>query len=168
MIVQGKITRILETDFNAIIEIEIPKYQAFQYDKEKLYSINIKEAKSKKSLNQNNFSWAVMTEIAKKNDIFPDNFAVYLEVLRLAKIKTHILQIENKPEIIEVIQRNFRALKILDEYVNAKGNEVATIEVAEGMSKFNKEEMTNFIDRLLYFAELNGVNTQEMLHKYGL
>lgn len=68
MIVNGKIERILDTDDTALVEIRLPNYQAqwlTKLDKDELYSINIKKAVSKKSLNQNNYSWQLMTNMLK-------------------------------------------------------------------------------------------------------
>lgn len=163
MIVHGKIERILDTDDTALVEIRIPNYQGkwlTKLDKEELYSINIKKATSKKSLNQNNYSWALMNDIAKQLDMFPDAMEVYLMVLKLAKIKTHFLQVVDEEEVLSAIKRSFRAFKILDRYTNDKGNKVATVEVSEGMSSFNKDEMTAFIEKLLWFAEQNNVDTR--------
>lgn len=163
MIVTGKLTRILDVDNQAIVEITIPSYQGqwlTKLDKEELYSINIKKATSKKSLNQNNYSWQLMNDIAKQLDMFPDAMEVYLTVLKLAKIKTHFLQVVDDEEVLSAIKRNFRAFKILDRYTNDKGNKVATVEVSEGMSSFNKDEMTAFIEKLLWFAEQNNVDTR--------
>lgn len=162
MVVQGKVTRILDTGATAIVELEIPQYQGqwlTKLDKDEIYSINIKKATSKKSLNQNNYSWQLMNDIAKELDQFPDAMEVYLTVLKLAKIKTHFLQVVDDEDILAAVKRNFRAFKILDRYTNDKGNKVATVEVSEGMSSFNKDEMTAFIEKLLYFAEQNGIDT---------
>lgn len=163
IIVNGKIERILDTDDTALVEIRIPNYQAqwlTKLDKDELYSINIKKAVSKKSLNQNNYSWQLMTNIAKELDQFPDAMEVYLTVLKLAKIKTHFLQVVDDEEVISAVKRSFRAFKILDRYTNDKGNKVATVEVSEGMSSFNKEQMADFIEKLLWYAEQNNVDTR--------
>lgn len=163
MIVNGHISRVLDTGATAIVEFEIPAYQGKYVSalaKDELYSINIKIASSKKSLNQNNYSWQLMNDIAKQLDMFPDAMEVYLMVLKLAKIKTHFLQVVDEEEVLSAIKRSFRAFKILDRYTNDKGNKVATVEVSEGMSSFNKDEMTAFIEKLLWFAEQNNVDTR--------
>lgn len=162
MIVHGKINRILEAGEDGIVEISIPSWQARklrELDKEVLYAITVKKAVAKKSLNQNNYAWAVMTDIAKKLDYFPEAEAVYLQIIKMAKIKTHYIQVVDDEEVIAAVKRSFRAVNILERTTNAKGNKLATLEVSEGMSKFNKEEMAAFIERLLFFASMNDIDT---------
>lgn len=164
MVVQGKVTRILDTGTTAIVELEIPQYQGqwlTKLDKDEIYSINIKKATSKKSLNQNNYSWQLMNDIAKELDQFPDAMEVYLTVLKLAKIKTHFIQVVDEEEAISIVKANFRAVKELDRYTNAKGVKVLTMEVSSGMSQFSKQEMADFIEKLLWFAEQNGIDTSQ-------
>jgi hypothetical protein len=179
-IITGHITRVLTTDDNAIIELSIPSYQGkwvSELDKEELYSFNIKKAKNKKSLNQNNFSWQLMNDIAKELDMFPDTEAVYLDVLRLAKIKTHINLTVDKyfitdeeekegkieltdEELISRLKQFYRVVIIHSRFVNEKGYNVSQVECVKGMSNFSKEDMTAFIERLLWYAEMNGVSTE--------
>lgn len=168
MKVKGEIVRILETDKNALVEISIPNYQArwlSELDKTKLYSFDIKEAKGRKTLNQNNYAWALMTDIAKELDIFPSAIDVYLTVLKMAKLKTHFIQIlDSEPDEkgdtpLLMLQRAYRVVRVVDSYVNDKGNKSFTVEISEGMSRFNKNEMALFIDKLLSFAGMYGIDT---------
>ena len=164
MIVQGQINRVINWKDSAIVEIKIPNYQGEwieELEKEKLYSFTIKEAVGKKSLNQNRTAWLLMNDIAKVEDLFPDANAVYLQVLKLAKIKTDYLQVVNNQEVLDMLRRNFRVVKVLFVEKNEKGNQIASVEVAEGMSRFDKEQMRNFIERLLYYAEQVGIDTAE-------
>lgn len=162
MIVHGKINRILETGESSIIEFLVPTWQArklTELDKQELYSITVKKAVAKKSLNQNNYAWAVMTDIAKKLDYFPEAEEVYLQIIKMAKIKTHYIQVLDDEAVIEAVKRSFRAVLVREKTTNSKGNKLVTLEVSEGMSKFNKEEMAAFIDRLLFFAAMNDIDT---------
>lgn len=164
MIIQGKISRIINADTEAIVEITIPVYQGVwleELDREKLYAFNVKEAVGKKSANQNNTAWLLMNDIAKKEDVMPDPEAVYIQLLKMSKIKTNYLQVLNDPKVLETLSRSFRVVKVLEVGKNTKGNEIATVEVAEGMSRFNKEEMATFIDKLLYYAERVGIDTDK-------
>ena len=164
MQVHGKISRINKTEENAIVEITIPLYQVESVeglDVEKLYVFNIKEAKGKKSLQQNRTAWLLMTDIAREEDLFPDAEAVYLSVLKLSKIKTDYFVVLNDESIIEMLQRQFRVVKVLNITKNSKGKEIATVEVAEGMSRFTKDEMQTFIEKLLHYAEQVGIDTSE-------
>lgn len=181
MKVKGEIVRILETDKNALVEISIPNYQAkwlSELDKTKLYSFDIKEAKDRKTLNQNKTSWLIINDIAAKEDMFPDPNLVYLRLLKMAKIKTLTLMVFDKELIeeedlengmteitdeylIKQLERIYRVVFIHDRYINEKGNHVSTVTVALGMSHFKKHEMHAFIERLLYYAEMRGIDTSQ-------
>lgn len=158
----GEISRIIETEHNGIVELVIPKWNIKHFeelDKDKQYNIKIQEVKSAKSLNQNNYAWALMTDIAKQMDMFPEPNDVYMQVLKLAKIKTEFIQAPDHEEVVKRLLRVFRTVVKRDTRVSEKGVDTAVYECSYGMSTFTKDEMREFIDKLLYFAEMNGVDT---------
>lgn len=168
MKINGKINRVIESGNHTIIEFETSRYQLDNLnalDKDTLYSVDIKEAKSKKSLNQNNYAWALITEIAKELDQFPDINDVYLTVLKLAKIKPQFYIIADYPPDkdgrtpLTVLESYFRVVRVLDNGISDKGVKTLTVECNEGLSSFNKDEMRDFIDKLLYFANANDIDT---------
>lgn len=168
MVVNGEIVRIVPTAKYTLVELKLPNYQGnwlYDLDLAETYSFNIKKAVGKKSLNQNNYAWALMTDIAKELDIFPSAIDVYLTVLKMAKLKTHFIQIlDSEPDEkgdtpLLMLQRAYRVVRVVDSYVNDKGNKSLTVEISEGMSSFNKNEMALFIDKLLSFAGMYGIDT---------
>ena len=181
MIVKGKIVRILPMAKNTMIELQVPNYQGnwlYDLDLEKEYAFDIKEAKDKKTQNQNKTSWLLMNDIARKDDMYPDPNLIYLRLLKMSKIKTLTLMVIDK-ELIEEedlekgmteitdeyltkqLERVYRVVFIHDRYINDKGNNVSTVTVALGMSHFKRHEMASFIDRLLYYAEMVGIDTSQ-------
>lgn len=107
MIITGKLDRILKDNQNAIVSFSIPHFQAkwldeLDYD---TYKIEIKKVKSKKSLQQNNFAWALMSEIAKTLDLYPDAEAVYLSIVKMAKIKTEYIMALDEEKRNELLNK---------------------------------------------------------------
>ena len=161
-VVNGKIGKIIVGSPSATVIFDVPTYQAKwlnELDTDKEYKLEIKEVKSRKSLQQNNFAWALMTEISRKLDILPDPEDVYMKVIQLAKIQIH--QIAIPIEAKKALLKAFRCMVLKHTYTNEKGVEMGEYECYYGMSKFDKEEMSRFIDSLLYFAEQYGVDTTE-------
>ena len=181
MIIHGKINRILKTGPTSVVEFEVDTWRAKNLedlDQEKMYSLNIQEVKNKKSLNQNRTSWLIMTDIAKKEEMFPDANLIYLRLLKMAKIKTLTLMVFDKELIdekdaeegmteitdeylIKQLEKIYRVVIIHDRYKNEKGNNVSTVTCALGMSHFGKEAMARFIERLLFYAEMRGIDTSQ-------
>lgn len=162
MIITGKLDRILKDNTNAIVSFSIPYYQVKYLDEleDEQYKIEIKKVKSKKSLQQNNFAWALMTEIAKTLDLYPDAEAVYLSVVKMAKIKTEYIMALDDENVVRSLKKAFRAvIKVDDRDYN--GKQMGVYECCYGMSTFEKDEMTRFIDVLLDYANQNGVNVDE-------
>ena len=161
-VVNGKIGKIIVGSPSATVIFDVPTYQAKwleELDQTKEYKVDIKEVKSKKSLQQNNFAWQLMTDIARQLDIFPNAEDVYMKVMELAHIKTVFLQ--GVPESKKDLLRAFRCVVERDTRKSEKGVETKMYECYYGMSYFGKEETSNFIDALLLFAEENGVSTAE-------
>lgn len=142
--------------------IEMPGYNMAtieELDKEKMYAIDITDINKKRSLNQNNKLWALITDICKKEDgNASDKENKYLNLLEMAGIKTNILSIEKVA--IEDFKRYSKARKInvLDEFKSVTGKENAVIEVIYGSSTFNTAEMSQLINAALTYADEIGLN----------
>lgn len=181
MIVNGKINRMIRSDKFAVVEFEIPLHHANridELDKEEQYSLNIQKASKRKTLNQNKTAWMLMTDIAKKEDVLPDPEAVYLMLLKMSKIGTMHLVITDiefisekekekgkteltDEELIKKLKTVYRVVIIHERRKNRKGYSVSMVEVALGMSSFNREKMTTFIKQLLYYAEQVEIDTSQ-------
>ena len=158
----GKFDRVLRTDRNAIVSFTIPNYQAGwlkDMDTE-VYNIEIKKPKSRKSLQQNNFAWQLITEIARELSYYPDPESVYKQIVKLARIKTVFLETLNDEKVIKELGKTFRIVEIREER-KSNGVDTVMLECYYGMSVFDKEEMTRFIEVLLDYATQNGIDVRE-------
>ena len=162
MIITGKLDRVLKDDRNAIVSFSIPYFQAKWLDEltDETYKIEIKKVKSKKSLQQNNYAWAIMSEIAKSLDLYPDSEAVYLQIVKMAKIQTEYIMALDDEGVVKSLKKAFRAVIKVDER-DYNGKQMAVYECCYGMSTFDKDDMIRFIDVLLDYATKNGISVDE-------
>ena len=160
--INGKLDRILKDNSNAIVSFTIPYFQAKWLDElgDELYKIEIKKVKSRKSLQQNNFAWALMSEIAKSMDLYPDPESVYLDIVKMSKIKTEYIMALDDEGVVRSLKKAFRAVIKKDER-DYNGKQMAVYECCYGMSTFDKDDMTRFIDVLLDYATKNGIDVNE-------
>ena len=161
MILTGKLDRILKDSTQTIVSFAIPNYMARYIDceKDKDYKIAITEVKSKRSLQQNALLWNLISEIAKASDLLPDEDRIYMELIKLAKIKT--VHIQTIPEARNDLLKAFRLLHEKERRTSDKGVETVVYECFYGSSTFTQEEMTRFIEVTLYYAEQHGISTKE-------
>lgn len=169
--INGRITSIAYDQSSAYITFSIPKWSAraiSQLDNTKLYNFKIERAKSVKTLQQNRAAWMLMTEIARELDMFPNAESVYMTVIRLAHIKTTWLMVMNDSRVLSDLvgdNKPFRCIKTYGTQLSERGVEMIEVEGFYGLSKFNRKEHADFIDKLLYFAEMNGIDTEEYFDK---
>lgn len=160
IILTGKFDRVLTDGNKAIVSFTIPSYQS-SYIKglaDELYSIEIKKPKSRKTLQQNDFAWVLIHEIARKIDLYPNPEKVYMDIIKLANIKAFCGRFENNEKCINEFKKIFRVVHIVQERVEVNGVETVWLELYPGMSKFDKEEMQRFIDVLLNYASEVGID----------
>ena len=120
----------------------------------KVYSTEIKEPKSKRTIQQNKYMWALIHEIAKIQ--MQDDMEIYISALEQANAKyTYILGLE---DIQEQLQKNFRAVKVVRPET-FKGKQFLVYKCFIGSSKFNKQEMTKLLDIVIGYAEQLDINT---------
>lgn len=157
----GKLDRIIPTEKQAIVSFIIPRYQADRLKDMTPddYAIEIKPPKSRKTMQQNNYAWALMTEIARELDIFPSPEHVYAQIIKMAKISTeHIMALDNE-KVLNGLKKSFRSvIKVDDRDYN--GKQMAVYECCYGMSTFDKDEMIRFIDSLLNYASQVGIKVE--------
>lgn len=130
--------------------------QLFKLDMDKQYAVEIKEPKSKRSLEQNKLLWKMVNEIAKKQ--YQDEMEVYIQVLEEANTKfTWIKGLkETKEELLKV----FRAVKI----TRYDEDGLAVFKCFYGSSKMNTKEMSELLDIVISWANELGIPTQEYFY----
>lgn len=160
MILVGKVDRVLRDVGGAIVSFSVPNYQAnalAEIDKGKEYKIELTEVKSKRSLIQNKYMWALIHDIAIHEGMDPDE--VYCQIIKQAGIKTEF--IETVPEAVERLKRAFRVVVERDRRTSPKGVETVVVQCYYGSSLFDTKEMSDFIDRMLDYAANVGLDLSE-------
>lgn len=112
-----------------------------QLDISKLYSVEIKEPKSKRSLQQNKMLWELIHKIAKNQQ--QDDMEVYCALLERADaLSDYII---TATEMEDALRKTFRGVKFIrKQIVNDK--ECNIYKVYLGSSKMNTKEMTELLD----------------------
>lgn len=160
-IIGNYLRKVTNEDGNLEITFEISNYNYKKYCQmleKKAYSLEINEVKSKRSINQNNYMWALIHEIAQHpNASSNDEWDMYCILLSMANAKsTYIACLE---DAVETLKKEVRALQILGYEKRENGTRWARCKVFVGSSKMNKEEMGKLIDTTLDYAEQLGIDT---------
>lgn len=133
-----------------------------ELDPQKTYSIEIKEAKSKRSLEQNKYMWALISEIDKElnGERSNDEWSIYIQALERAGAKYEYIGC--LPEAEEMLKENFRAVKYIKR-IDLNGKDGVMYKCFIGSSKMDKEEMGILIDTILDMAIELGIETDYWL-----
>lgn len=159
----GTLRDTFKTQDGGIITFTIPNYRHLEMLKElqaeTLYSIEIKEAKSKRSLQQNAYLWALLSEIDKtvNGERSNDEWSIYIEALERAGAKCEY--IGALPETEQLLKDNFRAIKFIKK-IDLNGKDGNMYKVFLGSSKMDSKEMGLLIDTVLDMAEEIGIETE--------
>ena len=158
----GKIKEVLQ-DFNGnnIIQIICNDYRNVdlinQLDKDKWFDIELKEHKSKRSLEQNKFFWQLLAEI--DNRINGTNIELNTYVYLLEKANTKYTYIATLPEAEDDLRKSFRAIKFIKK-MEVNGKELNMYKVFYGSSTMNTQEMAMLIEEAIRLAIKVGVPTE--------
>lgn len=161
MKISGTLKRLLtdeegNTEVTFSINNQFYTHRIKELDKEKKYEIEIKDIKSKRSIEQNRLMWALIGEIDKEiNGRYKEPWDVYLIALERAGAKyTDITIIE---DAVATFTDKFRACKELNSFVD-EGVIFKTIRCFHGSSTMNTKEMTELIETILDIAAEIGLN----------
>ena len=157
MILTGRFDRIVRFGSESLISFIIPNYQADIELTDSVYKIELSPIKSKRSLNQNRLMWQLLSDVAKHEGMDADE--VYIQVIKMANIRTEILQV--LPEAVERLSRVFKLVVERDKRTSPKGVEMVVVECYYGSSQFDSKEMSDFIDKLLFYAQTIGIDTSQ-------
>lgn len=152
---------IKDLEGNAIVSFAIPniRHQNIlkELDPKKTYSIEVKEVKKKRSINQNRYMWSLINQIDIAINGKPcDDWEIYIMALERAGAKCDY--IAALPETEEALKQNFRAIKFIKK-VDLNGKEGNMYKVYIGSSKMDTKEMNLLIDTILDIAEEVGIET---------
>lgn len=123
------------------------------------YTIELSELKNKRTLQQNRYFWALVHEIAEKEDgHLKDEMETYCALLELANAKyEYIRMLDTAVDTLRTTP-GIRALRVVRK-VEEKGRIFADCKVYIGSSKFDTKEMAQLIDTTIDYAEKIGINT---------
>ena len=121
---------------------------------EKIYKVEVKLFKYKKTLKQNNYMWELISQIAKKQ--YMEEMEIYCQVLQEANVK--YIWLKGFPETKEELLKNFRAVQIT-RYEDENNRKLAIFKCYIGTSKFDKTEMQELLDIVVNWAESLGIPT---------
>lgn len=147
---------------NGIVSFSISNFshknQLATLEHDKTYSIEIKEVKSKRSIEQNRYMWALLHEIdvAMNGERSNDEWSVYIQCLERAGAKYDYIGC--LPEAEQALKENFRAVKKIKE-IDLNGKKGVMFKCFIGSSKMNVQEMNMLIETALDMAHEVGINT---------
>lgn len=133
----------------------IPKLM--ELDMNKIYSCEIKEPKSQRSLQQNKLLWELIHLIAKNQH--QDDMEVYCAVLERADAKSDYVLA--RPETEDSLRRTFRGIKFIrQQQVNNTTFNIYKVYI--GSSKMNTKEMTELLDITIQLCSELQIPTYEV------
>lgn len=129
--------------------------QLLQMDMDKVYLCEVKEPKSKRSIQQNKMFWSLIHLIAKET--YQDDMDVYCACLERADALSDYVITAHEME--DYLRKSFRGARFIrTQEVN--GKECYIYKVYLGSSKMNTKEMTELIDTALQISAELGIDTR--------
>ena len=125
-------------------------------DMEKTYICEIKEPKSKRSLEQNKLLWKLIHRIAKET--FQSDEDVYCAVLERADaLSDYVI---TAMDMQDTLRKSFRGVKFI-RMQEVNGKDCFVYKVYLGSSKMNTAEMTELIEITMQVCGELGIDTRE-------
>jgi hypothetical protein len=124
-------------------------------DMDKLYLVEVKEPKSKRSIEQNKMLWQLIHSIAKETH--QDDMDVYCACLERADAKSDYIITAYDME--DDLRKCFRGVRFVRK-ANVNGKECNIYKVYIGSSKMNTKEMTELIEITMQIASEFGIDTR--------
>lgn len=158
-----KVNQTFQNGSHQMLLIENTSGNQIEVDTTKEYQLELKELKSKRSLNQNRFMWALIHEISKKQ--YMDDMEVYIQALEECNAKYEYVLAEEKAE--EKLKKGFRAVKVVrpEEF---KGKKFYVYKCFLGSSKFNKSEMMLLLEVVIHWCHELEIPTDVFEKIYGV
>ena len=124
-------------------------------DMDKLFVVEVKEPKSKRSLEQNKMLWQLIHSIAKKQH--QDDMEVYCALLERADALSDYIITAYDME--DELRKCFRGVRFIrKQQVNGKDCNIYKVYI--GSSKMNTKEMTELLDIALQLCAELGIPTE--------
>lgn len=127
-------------------------------DLEKEYSLELKEVKSKRTLQQNKYMWALIHSIAHHESMNQNEVEIYS--LALEEANSKYIYLMGTPEAEDELKKNFRAVRVVRPTIE-NGKEFIVYKCFIGTSKMDTKEMKKVLDIIIAWAEELGIETNE-------
>lgn len=125
-------------------------------DMDKTYICEIKEPKSKRSLEQNKLLWKLIHRVAKET--YQDDMEVYCAVLERADaLSDYVI---TATDMSEALRKAFRGVKFV-RMQEVNGKDCYIFKVYLGSSKMNTAEMNELIEITMQVCSELGIDTRE-------
>ena len=134
--------------------------EMLKMDMDKLYICEIKEPKSKRSLEQNKMLWQLIHSIAKKTN--QDDMEVYCALLERADALSDYIITAFDME--DELRKCFRGVRFVRKQ-EVNGKECNIYKVYIGSSKMDTKEMTELLDKALQICAELGIPTMEFAYE---
>lgn len=142
------IKRGFDEEGNLEVTFKVSNFSHIRWIKElekKPFSLEIREIKSKRSINSNKYFWALVHEIMHESEgVGGDDWNVYLQILEMANVKYEYMLIQ--PEAFEQFEKIYRAVQRVGKRT-VNGVELDMVKCFIGSSKFNQEEFNVLIEK---------------------
>ena len=129
-------------------------------DMDKLYVVEVKEPKSKRSIEQNKMLWQLIHTIAKETH--QDDMDVYCACLERADAKSDYIITAYDME--DDLRKCFRGVRFVRKQ-EVNGKECNIYKVYIGSSKMNTKEMTELIEITMQIASEFGIDTRGVFYE---
>ena len=133
-------------------------FNDIQVDLNKEYVIDIKEVRSKRTLQQNKYMWALIHEIADHEDVNQDEMDIYTFALEEARAK--YIYLLGTPDAEDELRKNFRAVRVVRP-TEENGKKFIVYKCFIGTSKMDTKQMNKVLDVIIAWAEELGIETDE-------
>lgn len=156
-----KINSIFNNNNHQMLLLENLNTYQLDLDMNKNYEIEIREKKTKRSLNQNRLMWKLLNEIGKR--LGQEDMEVYCQALQDCQVK--YVEFVGIDGMKEELLKNFRAVCIHRSFT--KDNiKYFVYRCFTGSSKLNVKEMNQLLEKIIDWAELVGINTDYYAEMY--
>ena len=133
-------------------------YSDIDIESNKEYVLELKEVRSKRSLQQNKFMWALIHQIADHKEMNMKEIEIYTSALEEANAK--YIYLMGIKEAEDELRKNFRAVKVVRPTIE-NGKEYIIYKCFVGSSKLSTKEMNKLLDIIISWAEELGIETDE-------
>ena len=159
-IVAKYLGHLYDNKHNAELRLRIDNYRHQQYldelDCDKEYRVEIKEAKSKRSLEQNRFLWALLHALETKSK----ELAMDWYIKALCDTGAVVDYVWGTEDTENTLKQSFRAVQRVKPY-QIKDSNGWLYRVIVGSSKYNVSEMNELLDTVMRYCHNWEIDREE-------